>query len=394
MYWNGSHTHTCARSPLYWLQLRKAVATSDMKTGHWPWTFAHALEVCNLILWVWKYCTRAQNRRQTSVTRAAAQASSMSFQGESRTELRSPKITLNQLPHHSRILYNNPLAKEPRLDQASRLMVRHGGSSHPGSRQGQADDYENLPVRVSSFLPLLPEDCWLHIHFQNSILLWQSREQSQLGRPKLTCQSHDAMFGGGHFPQKRFKSPRLWEERVPSTKAPFKIQYWWFCDGWPCQCPWHFSQTSWSWPPRVLNHKAAAPALRPVELIQGFRAWSPSEVVARLGVGGNECVLGNRPNNHNLRDKKLFLTAIASAAGFTSGEFQKQFRTLIVSFIEVKRLQVKGPKRPNCIGLKLLCREWKCCCCRKQQTNPWQETLSDFVQWRICWIAWLLDWLC
>jgi hypothetical protein len=83
----------------------------------------------------------------------------------------------------------------------------------------------------------------------------------------------------------------------------------------------------------------------------------PFGVVARLGVGGNEYVLGNRPNNHNLRDKKLFLTAIASAAGFTSGEFQKQFRTLIVSFIEVKRLQVKGPKRPNCIGLKLLCRE-------------------------------------
>lgn len=41
-----------------------------------------------------------------------------------------------------------PQQRKPRLDQASRLMVRHGGSSHPGSRQGQAAAPALRPVEL------------------------------------------------------------------------------------------------------------------------------------------------------------------------------------------------------------------------------------------------------
>ena len=51
-------------------------------------------------------------------------------------------------------------------------------------------------------------------------------------------------------------------------------------------------------------------------------------MVAQLGVGGSEHVFGSHHSDHKLRGKIWFLAAIASAAAFTSGEFQEQFSQL------------------------------------------------------------------
>ena len=82
-------------------------------------------------------------------------------------------------------------------------------------------------------------------------------------------------------------------------------------------------------------------------------------MVAQLGVGGSEHVFGSHHSDHKLRGKIWFLAAIASAAAFTSGEFQEQFHSCFVRCIEGKRLQEKGSKRPNGIGSKLLLQEVK-----------------------------------
>ena len=135
-----------------------------------------------LLLSMNKYCTWAQNRRQTNVTRAAAQAkprnvARMSYQGELSEIIKLHTIVelMGYLPsaasffvslilpvHVNLLQFQNHfesvascttiVCRKPHLGQVSRLMVCHSGSSGPDSRGGQADDYENLRIRISSAL--------------------------------------------------------------------------------------------------------------------------------------------------------------------------------------------------------------------------------------------------
>ena len=194
-----------------------------MKTGHWPWTFVHALEVCNLILWVWKYCTRAQNRRQTSVTRAAAQAQACPFRANPELSCAVPKsLWISCL--------TTPGSCTTILCKGNRAWIKPPGwwCDMVGQATQVLDRARPMIMRTSqyvfpSFLPLLPEDCWLHIHFQNSILLWQSREQSQLGRPKANMPISWCHVRRGAFPQKRFKSRVCEKKEFPQQKPPSRF---------------------------------------------------------------------------------------------------------------------------------------------------------------------------